>query len=217
VSSSRCSVVVLISGNGSNLQALIDCSKHANFVITAVVSNRADAYGLVRAKAEQIPTIVLDHQRFPDRLAFDTQLIQEIDKFNPRLLVLAGFMRILSEKFVQHYNGKVINIHPSLLPGYRGTNTHQRVLDAGEKVHGVSVHFVTEELDGGPVILQATVTIEKADTASMLEEKIHRQEHQIYPEVVTLFADNRLQMKDNRAWLDERLLPQHGYREQTPS
>jgi len=206
----HCSVVVLISGNGTNLQALIDDSVHANYKIGAVISNKADAFGLERASQADIPNQFIDHSKFESRELFDSELIKAIDSYQPNLIVLAGFMRILSEKFVKHYAGKVLNIHPSLLPAYPGTNTHQRVLDAGESEHGVSVHFVTEELDGGPVIAQEKIKIETGDTAETLADKVHGKEHCVYPKIVSWFASDRLEMKANKAYLDNELLPESG-------
>lgn len=204
-----CRVVVLISGNGSNLQALIDHpDRHYN--ICAVISNRADAFGLQRAQMAGISTEVLDHKGFASREAFDLALMQRIDQHQPDLVVLAGFMRILSSAFVQHYAGKLLNIHPSLLPLYKGTHTHQRVLEAGDTRHGVSVHFVTEELDGGPVVLQAVVPVLDGDTAEVLAARVARQEHRIYPEAVTWFAQGRLSMRGGVACLDDTPLPACG-------
>lgn len=213
MSSGSCNLVVLISGNGSNLQALIDASFDAGYSIKGVVSNKADAYGLERASKAGIPALVIDHRQFADRESFDRALIEKIDGFSPDLVVLAGFMRILSSAFVQHYSGKILNIHPSLLPDYRGTHTHQRVLDAGEAYHGVSVHFVTEELDGGPVVIQSAIAIEKDDTADSLAKRIAVREHVIYPKAVAWFAQQRLAMKDNGAWLDGTRLSINGVRE----
>ena len=153
---SKLPIVVLITGNGSNLQAIIDASQQGLPVkIEAVISNRADAHGLARAAHAGIPAVVLDHTQFTSREAYDEALQQKIDSFQPQLVVLAGFMRILTNNFVRHYEGRLINIHPSLLPKFRGLNTHQRALDAGEQEHGATVHFVTPELDGGPAVLQA--------------------------------------------------------------
>jgi phosphoribosylglycinamide formyltransferase-1 len=213
MSTAPCSIVVLISGNGSNLQALIDTRASGGYSISAVISNKADAFGLERAAKAGIPALVIDHRQYPDRQSFDKRLIQEIDAFNPQLVVLAGFMRILSAEFVQHYAGKVLNIHPSLLPNYRGTHTHERVLEAGEKEHGVSVHFVTEELDGGPVILQAVVPVLPDDTRDILAARVARQEHVIYPKAVSWFATGRLHMLDNGVWLDGTRLTGNGIRE----
>jgi phosphoribosylglycinamide formyltransferase-1 len=213
MSTAPCSIVVLISGNGSNLQALIDTRESGGYSISAVISNKADAFGLERAAKAGIPALVIDHRQYPDRQSFDKRLIQEIDAFNPQLVVLAGFMRILSAEFVQHYAGRVLNIHPSLLPNYRGTHTHERVLEAGEKEHGVSVHFVTEELDGGPVILQAVVPVLPDDTRDILAARVARQEHVIYPKAVSWFATGRLHMFDSGVWLDGTRLTGNGIRE----
>lgn len=206
------SVVVLISGNGSNLQALMDFSGAGNYRVSGVISNKLDAYGLQRAEQSNIPTTVVDHKQYASRDLFDQALSQAIDEYEPGLIVLAGFMRILGADFVKRYQGKILNIHPSLLPNYPGTNTHQRVLDAGEKLHGVSVHFVTEELDGGPVIAQESIAIESIDNAESLASKIHEKEHVLYPAVVSLFADGRLSLDGNSALLDEQLLPETGQR-----
>ncbi len=206
----HCSVLVLISGNGSNLQAIIDDSIHSNYKVCHVISNKPDAYGLTRAREAGIPSTVIDHRDYASREDFDSALIELIDQQQVDLIVLAGFMRILSPKFVKHYTGKVLNIHPSLLPAYTGTNTHQRVLDAGEKEHGVSVHFVTEELDGGPVIAQEKVKVEKDDTAESLAEKVHAKEHIIYPKVVSWFAAGRITMEANKAVMDHEVLPATG-------
>ncbi len=208
-----CPIVVLISGNGSNLQALIDQSAAGGYVICGVISNKADAYGLQRAASAGIATRVIRHQDFPDRESFDRALMEQIDSFSPALVVLAGFMRILSATFVSHYAGRILNIHPSLLPDYRGTHTHERVLEAGEKEHGVSVHFVTEELDGGPVVLQAVVPVLAEDTRDALAARVARQEHRIYPRAVSLFAAGRLRMQGNAAWLDGEPLAACGLRE----
>lgn len=187
-------LVVLISGNGSNLQAIIDEIKNNNLPaqIVAVISNKADAYGLERANKAGIEHFVLSHQGFADREQYDLALKNIIDELHPDLIILAGFMRILSNEFVEHYLHKMMNIHPSLLPKYKGLNTHQRALDAGDKEHGCSVHFVTPELDDGPVILQATVPIKNNDTAETLAARVHEQEHLIYPEAIRLFAENKI-------------------------
>ncbi|GGM05539.1 phosphoribosylglycinamide formyltransferase [Pseudomonas asuensis] len=209
----RCNVVVLISGAGSNLQALIDASARPDtpIQIRAVVSNRADAYGLERARQAGIEAHALDHTQFTDRQAFDAALIELIDRFEPDLLVLAGFMRILTERFVTHYKGCLLNIHPSLLPLYTGLRTHQRALDAGDLEHGCSVHFVTEELDGGPVVVQAVVPIHAGDTAETLAQRVHEQEHVIYPLAVSWFAQGRLRLTERGAELDDQLLPDTGH------
>jgi len=210
---STCNVVVLLSGTGSNLQALIDNMRSADIParIAAVISNRADAYGLQRAQDAGIETRVLDHKAFDGREAFDTALIELIDAFNPQLVVLAGFMRILSADFVRHYQGRLLNIHPSLLPKYKGLHTHQRALDAGDREHGCSVHFVTEELDGGPLVVQAVVTVESDDTAHSLAQRVHTQEHRIYPLAVRWFAEGRLVLSEQGALLDGQLLAASGH------
>lgn len=207
------SIVVLISGSGSNLQALLD-SCATGFIpgkITGVISNKANAFGLKRAEAAGVATAVLSHKGFDSREEYDQALIAAIEQFKPDLIVLAGFMRILTAEFVQHFSGKLLNIHPSLLPKYQGLATHQRAIDAGDTEHGCSVHFVTEQLDGGPVILQAKVPIFPGDDASVVAERVHAQEHQIYPLVVRWFCQDRLQQKANEAWLDGNLLPAQGY------
>lgn len=207
-----CNVVVLISGSGSNLQALIDDSRSADnpAKIVAVISNRADAYGLQRATAAGIATQVLDHKQFDGREAFDAAMIQAIDGYNPHLVVLAGFMRILTPSFVQHYSDRLLNIHPSLLPKHKGLHTHQRALEAGDSEHGCSVHFVTAELDGGPVIVQTVMPVHAADTAETLAQRVHEQEHQIYPMAVRWFAQGRLRLSTSGAELDQQTLPACG-------
>ena len=208
-----CDVVVLLSGTGSNLQALIDSNdvKDSPARIRAVISNRADAFGLQRAKDAGIDTRVLDHKAFEGREAFDAALIEIIDTFNPQLVVLAGFMRILSADFVRHYQGRLLNIHPSLLPKYKGLHTHQRALEAGDREHGCSVHFVTEELDGGPLVVQAVVPVESGDSAQTLAQRVHTQEHRIYPLAVRWFAEGRLILGDQGALLDGQLLAASGH------
>ncbi|MBE0351253.1 phosphoribosylglycinamide formyltransferase [Pseudoalteromonas lipolytica] len=207
-----CRLVVLISGSGSNLQAIIDaCGRgEINADIAAVISNKADAYGLERAKNAGIQTRVLSHKDFDSREAYDVELMDIIDSFEPNLVVLAGFMRILTPNLVQKFKGKMLNIHPSLLPKYQGLNTHQRAIDAKDDVHGVSVHFVTEELDGGPVVLQAKVPVLENDTAETLAQRVHQQEHIIYPLVVKWFSEQRLKMEADYAVFDEKQLPAHG-------
>ena len=208
-----CDVVVLISGSGSNLQALIDSSAGGENParIRAVISNRADAYGLERAKAAGIDTWVLDHKAFDGREAFDAALIEAIDAFAPQLVVLAGFMRILSPDFVRHYAGRLLNIHPSLLPKYKGLHTHQRALEAGDAEHGCSVHFVTEELDGGPLVVQAVIPVQAGDSLDSLAQRVHQQEHLIYPLAVRWFAEGRLRLGAQGAMLDGQPLPSTGH------
>ncbi|GAA0822003.1 phosphoribosylglycinamide formyltransferase [Colwellia asteriadis] len=206
-------IVVLISGSGTNLQAIIDACATADYPgeIVGVLSNKADAYGLTRAENANINTVALSHKDFASREAYDLELIKRIDAFTPDVIVLAGFMRILTPAFVQHFQGKLLNIHPSLLPKYQGLNTHQRAIDAGDKVHGVSVHFVTEELDGGPVILQAKVPVFDGDNSDDLAARVHEQEHRIYPLVVRWLCEKRLSMANEQAILDGNPLPASGY------
>lgn len=206
-------IVVLISGNGSNLQAIIDAceNKKISGTIRAVFSNRADAFGLERAREANIPAHTLLASQFASREAFDRELMQEIDAYAPDVVVLAGFMRILSADFVAHYAGRLLNIHPSLLPKYPGLHTHRQVLENGDEVHGTSVHFVTDELDGGPVILQAQVPVFAGDSEEDITARVQTQEHAIYPLVVGWFLDGRLVMQDNSAWLDGERLPAQGY------
>ena len=208
----RCRVVVLISGSGSNLQALIDGqqSGQLNIEIAAVISNKASAYGLTRAQEAGITTETLSHRDFADRESYDQALMQLIDSYQPDLLVLAGFMRILTAGFTEHYLGRTLNIHPSLLPKYPGLHTHQRALDAGDSEHGVSVHFVTAQLDGGPVIAQARVPIEAGDDADALAARVLKQEHRLYPAVVQWFAQGRLTLAEDCALLDGAAIPPQG-------
>lgn len=211
--STPCNVVVLISGSGSNLQALIDslAGADAPVVIRAVISNRADAYGLERARQAGIETCFLDHKAYADRESFDAALIQAIDGFDADLVLLAGFMRILSADFVRHYQGRLLNIHPSLLPKYKGLHTHQRALEAGDIEHGCSVHFVTEELDGGPLVVQAAIPVESDDTPETLAQRVHVQEHVIYPLAMRWFAEGRVRLGEHGAMLDGELLPASGH------
>jgi phosphoribosylglycinamide formyltransferase-1 len=207
-----CNVVVLISGAGGNLQALIDSfdSQHPGR-IQAVISNRPDAFGLQRAQTAGIATRVLEHHGFEGREAFDAALIEQIDAFAPDLVVLAGFMRILTPAFVRHYHGRLLNIHPSLLPRHKGLHTHQRALEAGDAEHGCSVHFVTEELDGGPLVVQAVIPIQTDETPHGLAQRVHEQEHRIYPLAVRWFAEGRLHLADTGVMLDGQFLPATGH------
>lgn len=206
-------VVVLISGNGSNLQALIDAIDAQNIPakIVAVFSNQKDAYGLQRAKSADIPGITIDHKSFTSRDEYDAQLYQEIQKYSPDLLVLAGFMRILSDKFVENFAGRMLNIHPSLLPKYKGLHTHQRAIEANDVEHGASVHFVTPKLDDGPVILQSKVPVFAQETATELASRVQEQERKMYPLVVKWFCQKRLVMLNNKAYLDGKEIPLGGY------
>ena len=197
-------IVVLISGSGSNLQALIDAAELGgiNGNIVAVISNKPEVYGLTRAENAGIATAVVDHRKFDGREAFEAELSKVINQYSPDLILLAGFMRILNSEFVQPYEGKMLNIHPSLLPKYKGLHTHRRALENGDTEHGVSVHFVTAELDGGPVIAQRIVKVEESDNEQSLQQKVRQQEHQLYPEVVAKFCNDRLKYQDGKAYLD---------------
>lgn len=206
-------ICVLISGNGSNLQALIDACD-ANRIpgtIRAVISNNPDAYGLERARQAGIEACVIDHREYESREAYDAALQHALDSFDAQCIVLAGFMRILTPGFVEHNAGKLLNIHPSLLPKYKGLHTHQRAIDNKDKEHGVSVHFVTPELDGGPVIVQSRVPVFEEDTAQDLAERVSEQELRLYPLVVKWFCEGRLAMDNNKAILNEQILPETGY------
>ena len=206
-------IAVVISGSGSNLQAIIDACAEGLVPgqIVGVISNKGDAYGLTRAANAGIEGITLAAEKGESREAYDARLAAKLDALNADLVVLAGFMRILSPALVQKFAGKMLIVHPSLLPKYTGLNTHQRALDAGDAEHGCSVHFVTEELDGGPVILQAKVPVFEEDTIEALTQRVHTQEHRIYPLVVKWFCEGRLAMNDQGALLDGQLLPEQGY------
>jgi len=201
-------VAILISGSGTNLQALIDAQQRGelHIDIRAVISNRADAFGLERARRVGIATSIVDHTQFASRAEFDSALQTAIDGSGAQLVILAGFMRILTPHFVQHFAGRLLNIHPSLLPKHRGLRTHEGALAAGDTEHGASVHFVSAELDGGPVIAQVRVPVLAHDTPATLAERVRAQEHVIYPLVVGWFAAGRLRLANNRAVLDGREL-----------
>ncbi|EGU43884.1 phosphoribosylglycinamide formyltransferase [Vibrio splendidus] len=213
---SQKNIVVLVSGSGSNLQAILDAcdSNMIDASVKAVFSNKAEAFGLERAKNAGVAARSVNPKDFDSREAFDHELMIQIDTYQPDLIVLAGYMRILSSEFVRHYAGKMVNIHPSLLPKYPGLHTHQRAIDAKDKEHGTSVHFVTEELDGGPVILQAKVPVFEDDDAELLAGRVLTQEHAIYPMVCKWFAEDRLSMVDEQAVLDGKVLGKHGYAEE---
>lgn len=206
-------VVVLISGSGTNLQALIDAQRggELNVELAAVISNRPAVQGLMRAEHAGIPALVVDHTRFDQRESFDRQLQATIDEYRPDLVVLAGFMRILTPEFTAHYEGRMLNIHPSLLPKYQGLHTHERAIAAGDREHGVTVHFVTRELDGGPAVIQARVPIEPDDDPISLAHKVQRQEHRIYPMAVQWFCEGRIRMRDGQTLLDNEPLGPSGY------
>lgn len=204
------SVVILISGRGSNLQAIIDAQKlgELNINIKAVISNQAGAAGLKRARDTHIPALCIDHKRYAQRDEFDLKLQQCIDQYKPQLLVLAGFMRVLGDNFVNHFRGRMLNIHPSLLPKYPGLNTHQQALDNKDSIHGASVHFVTTELDGGPVVIQIEVPVLADDNVSTLAQRVLRQEHKIFCQAIQWYADKRLRMEHDQAYLDNKELLQ---------
>ena len=204
----RCRAAILISGSGTNLQAFIDrgAANELDLDICVVISNRTDALGLNRAEKAGIVTDCIDHMAFEDRESFDRALAASLDRYRPDLVILAGFMRILSPWFVEHYDGRILNIHPALLPAYPGLDTHQRVLDAGERFHGSTVHFVTTELDAGPPVLQGRITIGAEDTALKLLQRVQAVEHQIYPEAANWFATGRLELRGRQAWLDGKRL-----------
>jgi phosphoribosylglycinamide formyltransferase-1 len=189
-------IVILISGRGSNMEAVVQAARNEQWParIAAVISNKADAKGLEFAARHGIPTAVVANKAFATREAFDAALQAEIDRFAPDLVVLAGFMRILTPGFVDHYDGRMLNIHPSLLPLFPGLHTHQQALDAGETVHGATVHFVTAELDHGPVVAQASVDVLPGDTEDTLSARVLVQEHQLYPHAIRLFVEDRLRI-----------------------
>ncbi len=200
-------IVILISGRGSNMEALIAARDAGNLPvnIAAVISNRPDAKGLETAAKSGITTHYIDHKAFAGREAFDAALAECIDGFAPDLVVLAGFMRILSEGFVRHYEGRLMNIHPSLLPSFPGLHTHQRALDEGVRIHGCTVHFVTPTLDHGPVIIQAAVPVLDSDSEETLSARVLRQEHQVYPQAVRWFAEGKLTLDKGRVRLAAEL------------
>lgn len=204
----QASLVVLISGGGSNLQAIIDAIKNneLNAEIKAVISNQARAFGLERAQKAGIETHVVDHKQYPDRESFDQAMMQIIDPLKPDLVILAGFMRILSDVFIDHYPHRLINIHPSLLPKYKGLDTHQQAIDNRDPVHGASVHYVSHELDSGPIVIQAEIPVLDTDDAASLARRVLEEEHKIYPMVVALHTDGRLTFENNQLNLDNKPL-----------
>ncbi|HEY4645701.1 MAG TPA: phosphoribosylglycinamide formyltransferase [Steroidobacteraceae bacterium] len=201
-------VAILISGRGSNMVAIAEAARQGRLPIrvAAVISDQPQAPGLTRARELGLPTTVVACRPGVERPDYDRELGQRLNDFSPRLVVLAGFMRILGTALVQEYSGRLLNIHPSLLPRYRGLHTHARVLAAGEHEHGCSVHFVTEELDGGPVVLQARVPVLAGDTEESLSARVQAQEHRIYPMVIGWYATGRLEWRENQPWLDGQRL-----------
>jgi len=200
--------IAMISGRGSNLQAILDAITEKNLYldICAVVTNRCNALGLTLAKKKSISTHCVDNKDYADRESYDRALLATMEPYHAELIIMAGFIRILTPAFIQHYRGKILNIHPSLLPKYRGLNTHQRALDNRESEHGASVHFVTAELDGGPVIIQSRVPVLNNDSADSLSKRILQQEHKIYPLAIKWFTQGRLKMIGSCAYLDGKAL-----------
>jgi len=204
----RTRTAVLISGSGTNLQSFIDrvAAGELDLELVVVLSNQPSAAGLERARKAGIPVECVDHRDYPVRENFDAALIRALDRYAPELVILAGFMRVLTPVFIRHFTGRVLNIHPSLLPKYPGLDTHQRAIDAGDAWHGSTVHFATEELDGGPRIIQGRVAVAPGDTATTLAARVLEVEHRIYPQAAALFAAGRLQYRDGTAWLDGKRL-----------
>ncbi|MGF6263489.1 phosphoribosylglycinamide formyltransferase-1 [Paraburkholderia youngii] len=196
-------LVILISGRGSNMEAIVRACASEGWParVAAVIANRPDAAGLAFAASHGIATAVVDHRQFPDRDSFDAALAEQIDAIAPDLVVLAGFMRVLTERFVDHYAGRMLNVHPSLLPSFPGLKTHQQALDAGVRFHGASVHFVTSKLDHGPIVVQSAVPVEAGDTAQTLAARVLATEHIIYPRAVRWFVEGRLALDGSRVTL----------------
>lgn len=207
---SKLPLVILISGRGSNMQAILQQAGNGELAVEvrAVISNNPTASGLQLAHTAGVTTAVVDHRLIPDRAQYDQALRASIDRYQPGLVALAGFMRILTPAFVQHYLGRLLNVHPSLLPAFPGLDTHRRALQAGVTRHGASVHFVTEELDGGPIIAQASVPVYAQDDADSLGARVLALEHQLYPTVIGWFADGRLAYRHSNVWLDGQVLTQ---------
>jgi len=205
-------IVVLISGRGSNLKSIIDAVQKGQIpaTIACVISNRTDASGLQYARDADIPTEIVTNKQYSSREDFDDALIETIDRYDPQLVVLAGFMRILGREFVEHYLGRMINIHPALLPEFPGLNTHERALQTGADQHGATVHFVTPEVDSGPIIIQRAVPVLDNDTPESLAARVLEQEHQIYPLAIRWFAENRLTIDDDQVLLDGKKSPEQG-------
>ncbi|MFU2076847.1 phosphoribosylglycinamide formyltransferase [Avibacterium endocarditidis] len=206
-------IVVLISGEGQTLQSIIDACKAGDIPaqICAVIANKANAYGLQRAKMAEIPTALFERKDYADNLAMDQAIGDYIAELGADLIVLAGYMKILTAEFTQRFAGKILNIHPSLLPKYPGLHTYQRALEAGDQEHGTTVHFVNEEVDGGAIVLQAKVPIFPDDTIADIEQRVKYQEQQIYPLVINWFVTERLRLKEGKAYLDQCALPENGY------
>jgi phosphoribosylglycinamide formyltransferase-1 len=201
-------IVLLISGRGSNMRSLLEARLAATFA--AVISNVPGAAGLAIAESHGIPTAVVDHKRHADRETFDAALREEIDRHRPDLVVLAGFMRVLTERTVRHYAGRMLNIHPSLLPSFPGLHTHRRALEAGVRIHGCTVHFVTPQLDHGPIVIQAAVAVRPDDTEDALAQRVLEQEHRVYPEAVRWFCEERLALTPDGKVRMEHVSPPAG-------
>ncbi|MFI8011293.1 phosphoribosylglycinamide formyltransferase [Acinetobacter sp. ABJ_C4_1] len=197
-------IAVLVSGNGSNLQALIDANLSGQIV--GVLSNKADAYALERAQNANIATAVISHKDFPSRADFDEAMHQQLMAWQADIVILAGFMRILTANFVDKWQGKMLNIHPSLLPAYKGVHTHQRVLNTGDRLHGCTVHFVTSELDAGQAIAQSAIEVKEHDNVVSLAERVHKLEHFIYPQVAEWLCNGQLTWKDGQAYFRNQIL-----------
>jgi phosphoribosylglycinamide formyltransferase-1 len=204
----KCRLVVLISGRGSNLLAILDqaASGELPVEVVAVISNRPGVHGLERARQAGVPALELDHKNYPDRPEFEAALIELIDCQQPDLVILAGFMRVLTVGFTEHYRGRLFNIHPSLLPKFRGLHTHERAIGAGETEHGATIHFVTAELDGGPIIVQARVPVLPDDDVNTLAARVLEQEHRLYPQAIRWFAEGRLRLAGEQVWFDGKPL-----------
>lgn len=204
----RLPIAILISGRGTNMRVIAERAAAGSLPVDVrvVITDQPAAEGLRTAAAMNIATRVLAPRDFPDRASYDQALLLLLAEYGPKLIVLAGFMRILTPHFIGAYAGRILNVHPSLLPSYRGLHTHRRVLESGEKLHGVSIHFVTEELDGGPVIVQTEVPVQPEDSEMTLSARVQRSEHRIYPQAIDWFARGRLLLKDGRAWLDGKPL-----------
>jgi phosphoribosylglycinamide formyltransferase-1 len=205
-------IVVLISGRGTNLKTILDEMRGGRLPVEvrAVISNNPDAAGLGIARAAGVATEIIDHRAFRERAEFDAALMRAIDRHQPKLVVLAGFMRILGADFIRHYAGRLLNIHPSLLPAFRGLDTHARALAAGVREHGASVHFVTNDLDGGPVVVQAALPVRAGDTAEALAARVLEQEHRIYPLAIRWFVEGRLSIRNGQVLLDGARRPEQG-------
>jgi phosphoribosylglycinamide formyltransferase 1 len=203
-------IAILISGRGSNMRAIAGRALAGDLPVDVrvVVSDQPQAAGLAVAASMNIPTRTLSPRDYADRVSYDAALVELLNAYEPELVVLAGYMRILSSIFIQAYAGRILNVHPSLLPKYRGLHTHRRTLEAGDATHGASVHFVTAELDGGPIIVQALLDVRAEDTEATLSSRVQAQEHRIYPQAIDWFARGRLRLQNERVWLDDRELDQ---------